>query len=364
MIRLTAAGCRGTAAVLSLMVLAVGIAGADPLFADGYEAGQDSSGNFINWDETAVYGGQGSARAIDDTLIHHQGRHGGRFEVTDGTMGGWSYTSKRISWPETRKLWYRCWLRNGPSEQSNVTIGGVYFLEAYIVHPSGYRERANIETHPYHGLPDSLFMLRMAYRGRDGQRHRQYENLQFVRRETWHQVTMLVDFSGENPVYAWWLDGNLIWSATDTTSGSDTLAPTEFHAGVCWVDWATGNRAQVWIDDCLVTAEDPVAVSDPISDRSAGLTGKAPTLNWLVTSGTLKVTFVLDRPEKVNLAVYDPAGNLAAKPLDGLACPAGVSKLNLPIVDLRPGIYFLHLETTRGNATGKICLLTARRHQP
>lgn len=30
------------------------------IFKDGYEAGQDSTGNFINWDETPVYGGSGT----------------------------------------------------------------------------------------------------------------------------------------------------------------------------------------------------------------------------------------------------------------------------------------------------------------
>ncbi|MEN3044479.1 MAG: hypothetical protein ABDH37_04600 [Candidatus Hydrothermales bacterium] len=74
-------------------------------------------------------------------------------------------------------------MRNGPKEYSNVIIGGLYLMEAYIVHQSGYRERANIETHPYPELPDSLFMIRMAYRGRDGERHRQYVNLQFIKRE-------------------------------------------------------------------------------------------------------------------------------------------------------------------------------------
>ncbi len=349
-----------TSGLLLLIMLGSTIADADPIFADGYEAGQDSSGGFINWDVTAAYGGAGSARAIDDTLIYYRGRHSACFEVTDGTRGGWSYTGKHIRWPAGRKLWYSCYIRNGPSHRSNVTIGGIYFLEAYIVDPSGYRERANIETHPYSGLPDSLFMLRMAYRGRDGERHRQQENLQFVRREVWHRITMLVDLSEAYPLYAWWLNDRLIWTAIDTTQGTDTLAPNEFHAGVCWVDWATGNRALVWIDDCLVADDGPV----PILEQNATLPvipASLFRLNCRLAAEKVIISFGIEHPEIVDLALYNSTGRLVAQPTAASLYPPGTHQMALPVHCLIPGVYFIRLVAGQNVATGKIWLPSVQR---
>lgn len=53
------------------------------------------------------------------------------------------------------------------------------------------------------------------------------------------------------------MNGQLIWYEYDTTSGNDTLPPTEFHVGACWIDWYQGNRALVWIDNCQVADYGP-----------------------------------------------------------------------------------------------------------
>lgn len=287
------------------------------LFQDGYESGQDSLGNFYNWDGTPVYGGAGTARAVDDTLIVYQGRHSARFELSDGSRGGWAYTSKRIPWPLSNKLWYRCSLRNGPHSQSNVVVGGLYFLEAYIVHPSGYRERANLETHPRSQLPDSQFILRMAYRGRDGQRHRQQTNIPILNREQWYRVKMLVDLSGDDPYYAWWLNDSLIWFEYDTSVGDDTLPPTDFHAGACWIDWSPGNRAQVWIDSCVVIAEG----AQGLHDRLAPNLYPYPIGNQQTILGQIP-----DAPT-TPLRIYDYSGRAV--------------KLPLHLNSLPPGVYFI-----------------------
>ncbi|MGQ9677660.1 MAG: hypothetical protein ACUVUD_00030 [bacterium] len=83
----------------------------------------------------------------------------------------------------------------------------------------------------------------MAYRGRDGQRHRQETNIPILNREHWYRVKMLVDLSGDDPYYAWWLNATLIWSEYDTSSGNDTLPPTQIHVGACWIDWWEGDYA-------------------------------------------------------------------------------------------------------------------------
>ncbi|MEO0240731.1 MAG: T9SS type A sorting domain-containing protein [candidate division WOR-3 bacterium] len=306
------------------------------IFKDGYEAGQDSTGNFINWDETPLYGGAGTANAIDDTLIHYEGNHSARFELTDGTIGGWAYTSKIIPWPNNKRLWYSCCLRNGPVSHSNVIIGGLYFMEAYIIHPSGYRERANIETHPYQGLPDSLFMIRMAYRGRDGERHRQHENLQFIKRGEWYHITMLVDLSGENPLYAWWLNGELIWYEYDTTSGTDTLAPTEFHVGACWLDWYEGNKALVWIDGCQVA---DYGSSINIDENNKV---KRSKLLFLPTLYTKK--FITQNPieKDINFILYDILGRKSSR---------------IDFKNLNSGIYIIEFNFKNFNTFKKIIYL-------
>lgn len=269
------------------------------LFEDGFESGIDNNGNFINWDETSLYGGIGDAFAFDDTLISFDGEHSGCFQLTEGEQGGWAYVSKVIQWPSNRRLFYSFYLRNGDISESNVIIGGLYFLEAYIIHPSGYRERANIETHPSEGLPDSLFMIRMAYRGRDGQRHRQHDNLQYIRRGKWYNITMLVDLSGDYPFYAWWLDGNFVWSEYDSSEGNDTLAPTEFHVGCSWIDWYPQNKGKVWIDRCVV------------SDNFLGIKEiiKVPDIYVnLDMNGLLNLKLVLPFNKNYELSLYDITG--------------------------------------------------------
>lgn len=333
------------------------IAHADTIiFQDGYEAGQDPYGNFINWDETPVYGGAGTASAIDDTVIYYAGHHSARFEITNGVQGGWAYTNKIIPWPANRKLWYSCYLRNGPRTQSNVTVGGLYFMEAYIVHPSGYRERANIETHPYDGLPDSLFMIRMTYRGRDGQRHRQYDNLQFIRREQWHHITMLVDLSGSNPLYAWWLNNNLVWYEYDTSVGIDTLAPTEFHAGACWIDWGEGNRGLVWIDNCQVADFGPGAGIEQNNQTNENnpVFFVSPNPGY----GNLTVSLQLARTEKLTLKIYDLSGRETKKFFNSVSFPEGKHKLKLDLSDLPRGIYFIKLSTPQDDFFKKLILVS------
>lgn len=102
----------------------------------------------------------------------------------------------------------------------------------------------------------------MTYRGRDGQRHRQETNIPILNREQCYRVKMLVDLSGNDPYYAWWLNDSLIWFEYDTSVDDDTLPPTEFHVGACWIDWWPGNRAQVWIDSCVVTVEGAQGLPD------------------------------------------------------------------------------------------------------
>ncbi len=325
------------------------------LFQDGYEAGQDPYGNFINWDETPVYGGVGSASAVDDTIIHYAGNHSARFQLTNGAQGGWAYTNKIIPWPAGRKLWYSCYLRNGPVSQSNVTVGGLYFMEAYIVHPSGYRERANIETHPYPGLPDSLFMIRMAYRGRDGQRHRQYDNLQFIRREQWHHITMLVDLSGQNPLYAWWLNDNLVWYEYDTSIGTDTLAPTEFHVGACWIDWGEGNQGLVWIDNCQVADFGPgVGIrQNDATNVDKSILSLSPNPSY----GNITVALNLTEAEKITLKIYDLTGREVRGYIINKSYSAKVHKFKLNVSDLFAGVYFIKLSTLKRNVLRKIVLL-------
>lgn len=326
------------------------------IFQDGYEAGQDPQGNFINWDETPVYGGVGSASAIDDTVIHYAGNHSARFQLTNGAQGGWAYTNKIIPWPSGKKLWYSCYLRNGPISQSNVTVGGLYFMEAYIVHPSGYRERANIETHPYQGLPDSLFMIRMAYRGRDGQRHRQYDNLQFIRREQWYHITMLVDLSGQNPFYAWWLNNNLVWYEYDTSIGNDTLAPTEFHAGACWIDWGEGNRGLVWIDNCQVADFGPGAGIE--SERNLSLNNFEFSLHPNPCKRTISLSLNIRKETNLAIILYDLVGREKKMILNNKLFAQGSYNIQLNFCDVPEGIYFLRITTQKQNYFEKIVILS------
>lgn len=326
------------------------------LFQDGFEAGQDTLGNFINWDETPAYGGLGTALAADDTIIFYHGHHSARFELTDGTQGGWAYASKIIPWPADNKLWYSCCLRNGPRSQSNVVIGGLYFMEAYIIHPSGYRERANLETHPNAQLPDRQFILRMTYRGRDGQRHRQQINIPVLNRERWYRVRMLVDLSGSNPYYAWWLNDSLIWSEYDTSTGNDTLPPTEFHVGACWIDWAAGNRAQVWIDSCTVIASGGQRVDEEIEAKvkSADLEIRVEKNPFLKKTNLL---CHIPNQERISLVIYDISGREVKRLIDGVVLPPGPLAIPLQSEDLGAGVYFIKLSTGNKYTTAKVVLL-------
>ncbi len=81
--------------------------------------------------------------------------------------------------------------------------------------------------------------------------------IQAPARHAWHHVQMLVDRRQAALHYAWWLDDRFIWQGTDTSAGPDTDAPTDFHAGVANVDWAAGNRARVWVDNCTVAEHGP-----------------------------------------------------------------------------------------------------------
>lgn len=324
------------------------------LFQDGFEAGQDTSGNFINWDETPVYGGVGTAGAFTDTIIVYQGDHSARFELSNGAQGGWAYASKIIPWPSDKKLWYSCCLRNGPRSQSNVNVGGLYFMEAYIIHPSGYRERANIETHPRYDVPDTQFILRMAYRGRDGQRHRQNINIcPVVNRERWYKVKMLVDLSGSNPYYAWWLNDSLIWSDYDTTTGNDTLPPTEFHAGACWIDWGEGNRAQVWVDSCAVIAQGGQEIYD--THISAG---NRAGLELYISQNPLSkkgnIFCRIPNISKISITVYDFLGREIKRLAENIMQPPGLCIFPLDPKDFSPGIYFIVLRTENSYATKKV----------
>ncbi|MEO0292681.1 MAG: T9SS type A sorting domain-containing protein [candidate division WOR-3 bacterium] len=322
-------------------------------FQDGYEAGQDFSGNFINWDETETYGGVGEAYAIDDTVITHTGKHSGRFELSDGTQGGCAYTSKVISWPTGKKLWYSCWLRNGSKEKSNVVVGGLYFMEAYVKE-GPWRDRANLETHPPHmEIPDSLFMLRMAYRGRDGERHRQEENLQYIRREKWHHIVMLVDLSGENPFYAWWLNGELIWSTYDSSQGQDTFPPTEIHFGATNLDWWEGNRAEVWIDDCLVT--DYYPSSSVLIDSQ-----KIPLSLKVIPNPILRVSeirFVIPEDGLVSMEVYDVCGREVERVFNNVFYASGIHRISLDLSKFSSGIYFFKLSAGRRELVEKVVLI-------
>ncbi len=306
------------------------------LFEDSFEYGMDNNGNFINWDETSLYGGIGDAFAFDDTLIRYDGRHAGCFQLTEGEQGGWAYVSKVIQWPETKRLYYSFYLRNGNISESNVIIGGLYFIEAYIVHPSGYRERANIETHPSYGLPDTLFMIRMAYRGRDGQRHRQQDNLKYIRRGEWYNITMLVDLSGEYPFYAWWLDGDFVWSEYDSSTGNDTLSPTEVHFGCSWLDWYPGNKGKVWIDKCVVS-DDFSGIKEII---------KIPSIYTnLDMNGFLDLKLIIPIGATYEVSLYDIKGRKMDIICKSLYNCKVVEEFRYNLNNYNSGIYFVYLKT-------------------
>jgi len=313
------------------------------LFQDGYEGGTNQNGEFINWDETCTNGGSGNAIALIDSIIPFQGNYCAKFEVTDGSQGGWAYTSKIIPWPSSKKVLYSCYMRNGPKSASNAEIGGIYFMEAYIIHPSGYRERANIETHPSEpGTPDDEFMLRMTYRGRDGIRHRQQVNKKYVKREQWYHIKMLVDLSGTNPYYAWWLNGEFVWGEYDTSIGNDTLEPTEFHAGACFVDWAVGNRTQVWIDECKVeTLSEPVAVKENISESKRYNTSL--TVNYNPLSENVNIAYEIPKENSVSIILYDICGREIKRILDNVFNYSGKHTISLNMSKYSQGIYFVKL---------------------
>jgi len=222
-------------------------------------------GSFANWTSTELENGSGSATAEDDTSVSYEGSHSARFQVTDGTQGGAAYVSQSIAWPSANRLWYSCYFR--VDDYSNAAVGGIYIMEAFVKSGS-WRDRADIEMvdpgnvvglEPGQTLDGSTFLLRMAYRGRDGGRdgHRQSVMIQAPARNAWHHVQMIVDRRGVAPRYAWWFDGKFVWQDSDTSAGTDTDAPTEFHAGVTNVDWAAGSRARVWVDNCAVAEHGP-----------------------------------------------------------------------------------------------------------
>lgn len=228
------------------------------LFQDGFTNG------FSGWTKLELRNGTGQ---IDNGTA--------RFEVPDGTRGGNAHVTQTITWPASRKLWYSCDIKVSDKNSTEAVVGGIYLLEATVTTGS-WRDRGNIEItdsnaaagfEPGQTLNDSTFILRMAYRGRDGGRdgHRQGEMVQAPSRNVWHRVQMLVDLSGNSPRYAWWLNGRFIWQDIDSSSGGDTAAPTEFHAGLTNVDWAVGNRGLVWVDNCAVsdTGPEPGASSSP-----------------------------------------------------------------------------------------------------
>jgi hypothetical protein len=291
------------------------------LFWDSYEEGL-VAGSFPNWTETDLYGGAGLAIAESDSSTATNGLRSAKFEVSNGTQGGWAMVSKQINWPSTKKLWYSCDFKI--DDFTNAAMGGIYILEAYI--KSGvYRGRADIEI-VYSGgggelgegqvLSEETFLLRMAYRGKDGGRdgHRQMINIQAPRRNAWHNVIMLVDLSGTNPHYAWWLNGNFIWQDFDTSSGNDSTPPDYFLAGITNVDWDAGNRARVWIDNCSVSDTGPEPGGPTITPSSTftptptiSLT-PLPTLTPQPTPDFKVITFNdLTNPDRILNGKY-PAG--------------------------------------------------------
>lgn len=234
------------------------------LFSDGYEGGL-VDGSFNNWSSTVVASPVGEAMVSDDTIIFYEGSHSGKFEVSDGIQGGFAYTNQEITWPTVNKLWYSCSFRI--DDYLNAALGGIYLMQAYI-RSGAWRDRADIEIvdannaeglEPGQILSPGTFLLRMAYRGRDGSRegHRQSEMIQAPTRNTWHNIQMLIDLSGTRPKYAWWLNDRFIWQDTDTSNGTDTQAPTDFQAGLTNIDWGQGNQGRVWMDSCTVSTFGP-----------------------------------------------------------------------------------------------------------
>lgn len=232
------------------------------IFEDGFE-----TGNFQNWTATSTYGGVGTATISIDNTIRYQGNYSAKAQVTDGTQGGYALVSKQIPWPSTNKLWYTCYVRVSSTSTTYAALGGIYLMEAYR-EVGTYYQKADLEI-AYTGtgcqmgegqeVTDETFLLRMAYTGRNGSRdgHRQHVNCQAPQREVWHKLTMLIDLSGTNPLYAWWLNDQFIWADYDTSTGSYDDPPTHFYAGLTNVDWGAGNKGLVWIDNCSVATTGP-----------------------------------------------------------------------------------------------------------
>lgn len=249
------------------------------LFSDDFESG------LISWTSTSTYSGSGTATAVDSTDEHYAGNYSGKFEVTDGSSGGWALVRKTVAWPAENKLWYSCYFKI--SNYTVANLGGIYLLEPYV-EGAFYHQRADIEI--IYNDPDAILeegqimdatkiRMRLAYTGKDGSRegHRQKVNLQAVTFDNWHKVTMLIDLSGVNPVYAWWLNNHFVWQDTDTSSGSDTDVPTHLYAGITNIDYGNGNKARVWMDNCSIDTTGPVAGFD--IDESAPLISLDPVMD-------------------------------------------------------------------------------------
>jgi hypothetical protein len=109
------------------------------------------------------------------------------------------------------------------------------------------------------------------------------------------------------------------------------------------------------VDDIVVTGEDTTGVAET--------TPRIPVASTLISAypnpfnPSTIISFVLDRPEAVHLAVYDAQGRPVAKLLNGVMLPAGLHRLPFSAAGLPAGVYLTRLQTGPLQSTQRIVLV-------
>jgi hypothetical protein len=214
------------------------------LLESGFEETSFESGN---WSPN-VYGAGSTARLVNSPIF--QGSQAARFSTATQSNGERSFAQHTVVWPTTDVL--------SASATIDADVSAVQFRAKIL----------SLDTDgPNQWIPRAGFNLlantfEISYTGRDNLTRTVDTNLTY-QRGAWYSLRVVADFGGADPVYTYYIGDKLVYTVTDTSTGSSNDRPVLLTVGFGPGSWGV-NAGAVTIDEVQVG-------NSAIADQPVGL---------------------------------------------------------------------------------------------